>query len=51
MYWQRDSRYRKGGFWRCRARKREAARRSYRDDPQVRLNQQLRNMSRIRVVN
>ncbi|HET6914466.1 MAG TPA: hypothetical protein VFH56_00100 [Acidimicrobiales bacterium] len=49
MYWNRDKRYSGGGFWRCRIRKKESARRRYREAPEIRLAAQLRNLSRIRV--
>lgn len=51
MGWRRDPRYRNGGYWRCRVLERVGQRRRYQENPEVRLNQQLRNMSRIRVVN
>ena len=49
MYWNPDRRYKKGGFWACRVKHRESARRRYAESPEVRLDRQLRNMSRFRV--
>lgn len=51
MFWSRDVRYKLGGFWRCVIRKRELARLRYQESPELRLNKQLRNMARIRIVN
>ena len=49
MYRNPDRRYKKGGFWVCRIKKRESMRRRYAESPEVRLDRQLRNLSRIRV--
>ena len=51
MIWNKDARYRLGGFWKCRIRKNDWARNQYATNPEVRLDRQLRNISRIRVVN
>lgn len=49
MYRNPDRRYKKGGFWVCRINKRESMRRRYAESPEVRLDRQLRNLSRSRV--
>ena len=49
MLWNKDPRYRAGGYWKCRIHKAESQRRAYAENPEVRLNQQLRNLSRIRI--
>ena len=49
MLWNKDSRYRAGGYWKCRIRKSESQMRRYAESPEVRLNQQLRNLSRVRI--
>lgn len=51
MLWHRDQRCKAGGYWHCRIKHQESSRRRYRESPELRLNLQLRNMVRIRVVN
>ena len=52
MFWNIDKRCTtKGGFWTCRIKKLDSGRRRYQESPEVRLDRQLRNLSRIRVVN
>ena len=48
MYWNPDSRYRKGGFWACRVKHRESARRRYLESAEVRRDRQKRNVRRVR---
>ena len=51
MRWNKDPRYQRGGFWKCRVSDLERRRERYATDPEVRLIKQLQNLSRIRVVN
>ena len=49
--WNKDPRYKAGGFWKCRVGDLDQKRAAYANNPEVRLDRQLRNLTRIRVIN